>query len=339
METGNGRATSDLIARLLPEARRHQFFQLVERIHRLEGHDLEHALDIHPRQELIRYETDPGLGFPPADVSRAQIEMRDAQEKYAIQISFLGIHGGASPLPHHYLEKTAYEYHQEEGVRPAFFDFFNHRLITLLHRIWRKYRYYVRFTPDAQDGFSQDVFSLIGLNDRELRGDTPIPWSRLLTYVGMITTRSRAPSMVAGIIAHCFDLQHVEIREWERRYIEIPPMQTNRLGQANARLGEDFVIGDRVLNVSSKFTVSMLNLNQERFREFLPEGVSHAPLNRLIEFLLRDQLAYDFELGLIQKEVPPFRLHQQEGANLGWTVFLGKSGLMNQVPVRIGVRR
>ena len=339
METGNGHATRDLTARVLHEARRHQFYQLVERVHRLHGHDLEHALDIHPRHELIRYETDPSLGFPASDVCRAGVETRNEEENYYIQIAFLGIHGGASPLPHHYLEQIAYEYHQQTGVRAPFFDFFNHRLITLLHRIWRKYRYYIRFTPDAKDKFSQNVFSLIGLNDAELRGDTPIPWSRLLTYVGMITTRSRAPSMVAGIIAHCFDLEKVEIMEWEQRYLEVPEAQINHLGQRNIRLSEDFVIGKRVLNVGSKFMVCIRHLNQDRFREFLPQGNAHAPLNRLIEFLLRDQLAYDFELGLIQEEVPPFRLHKEEGANLGWTVFLGKAGLMREVPVRIGVRR
>jgi type VI secretion system protein ImpH len=339
MESGTRQTTSDLTGQLLQEARHHQFYQLVERIHRLNQDNLEQPLDIQPRHELIRYETDAALAFPKSDVCQAGVEQRDSQEQYFIQVSFMGMHGSASPLPHHYLEQIAYEHHQNIGVRAPFFNFFNHRLVTLLHRAWRKYRYYIRFSPKAEDRFSQNIFSLIGLNDSDLRGDTPIPWSRLLTYVGMVATRSRAPSMVAGIVAHCFDLEQVEVKEWEQRYVEIPKVQTNRLGGCNIRLSEDFVIGDKVLNIGSKFVVSIRNLNQQRFREFLPEGEWFAPLNSLVEFLLRDQLAYDLELGLIQEEVPPFRLHKQEGANLGWTAFLGKAELMREAVIRIGVRR
>ena len=339
MESRIWKATSDLTGQMLLDSHEYQFYQLVERIHRIHQDSLEQALDIQPCQELIRYETNPALAFPKSDVCQAGIEERNSENKYYIQISFMGMHGGASPLPHHYLEKIAYEYHQETGVRVPFFNFFNHRLITLLHRAWRKYRYYIRFSQDAEDRFSQNIFSLIGLNDAELRGDTPIPWSRLLTYVGMVTTRSRAPTMVAGIVAHCFDLERVEVKEWEQRYIDVPKVQTNRLGNCNIRLAEDFVIGDRVLNIGSKFVVSIRGLNQNRFREFLPQGNSYMPLNRLIEFLLRDQLAYDLELGLIQEEVPPFRLHREEGANLGWTAFLGKAELVREAVIRIGVRR
>lgn len=339
MGTGTRQTASDLTGEILQDARYHQFYQLVERVHRLNEDNLEQPLDIQPSRELIRYETDAALAFPKSDVSDAGIEEGSAQKQYFIQVSFMGMHGSGSPLPHHYLEQLAYESHQRIGIRAPFFNFFNHRLITLLHRAWRKYRYYIRFSPDAQDRFSQNVFSLIGLNDSALRGDTPIPWSRLLTYVGMIATRSRAPAMVASIVAHCFDLEQVEVKEWEKRYVEVPDGQTNNLGACNIRLGEDFVIGSRVLNVGSKFVISIRNLNQQRFREFLPEGKWFAPLNSLVEFLLRDQLAYDLELGLIQEEVPPFQLHKQDGANLGWTAFLGKAELALQIPVRISVRR
>lgn len=64
----------------------------------------------------------------------------------------MGLHGTDSPLPTYYLEQVAYEHAQGIGVRPAFFDFFNHYLLSLLHRIWRKYRYYIRFQPGATDG-------------------------------------------------------------------------------------------------------------------------------------------------------------------------------------------
>ena len=340
MGTCERETTRDLTNTLLPQAQRHQFFQLVERIHQLHADNLEQLLDVRPEDERIRYQTNPALGFPTTEVTQAG---QDAASRYHLQIAFLGIHGGASPLPHHYLEQIAYEAHQQLGIRADFFDFFNHRLITLLHRGWRKYRYYVRFRPEADDRFSHTVFSLIGLNDASLRGTTQgVPWSRLLTYAGMIATRSRAPSMVAGIVAHSFDLakDQVILHEWQAYSTPIPPDQRTRLGQQNGCLGHSFSIGARVHSIGSKFCIAISGLTQTRFREFLPDGKHHLPLKNLVAFLLRDQLAYDLALGLIQEEIPPMQLHPdaKHGCNLGWTSFLGKIALKKETDVRIPVR-
>ncbi|GEM_PF-5867192 len=47
------------------------------------------------------------------------------------------LHGTDSPLPSYYVDEVAYEHAQSIGVRPAYFNFFNHRLHTLLHQGWR----------------------------------------------------------------------------------------------------------------------------------------------------------------------------------------------------------
>ncbi len=339
MDNRTRETAGNLASQLLQDARRHQFYQLVERIHRLYDDNQEGQLDVHPDNELIRYKVDPALSFPTSDIGDAGVEKIADKTKYFIQVAFMGLHGSASPLPDHYLEDIAQEYSRGVGIRAPFFDFFNHRLITLLHRAWRKYRYYIRFRSGADDRFSQYVYSFIGLNDKDLRGETPIPWSRLLTYSGMIATRSRAPSMIAGIVAHCFDLDKVTVEEWVRKYIDIPAQQRNVLGLRNMVLREDLTIGTRVLSHSSKFLISIKGLTQQIFRDFLPTGKSYASLNSLLEFLLRDQLAYDIELGLIREEVPPFVLDGKRGANLGWTAFLGKQALIRESIVRIRGRQ
>jgi len=328
MDIGTGKTASDLSLQVLDKAQSTSFFQLVEQLYRVNDESLEKPVDIYPRDELVRYEVSPELSFPRTDVVDAGVEPHNTDngiDKYFIQIAFLGLHGSSSPLPGHYLDELAREPMEEDhGVKVPFINFFHHRLITLLHRSWRKYRYSIRFRPNAEDYFSQYVYSLIGMNDHNLRGETPLPWSRMLTYIGMIATRSRAPSMVSGIIAHCFDLQQVEIRQWVERYVDIPNIQQNKLAAANITLGHDFSIGERVLTINSKFIVSIKKLTQEGYRDFLPSGKRFAQLASLLAFLLRDQLSYDLELGLMEDEVPPFTLHEKSGSHLGWTTFLGE---------------
>jgi len=331
-----GKAAGDLSHQVLDEARSTAFFQLVERLYKVNNKSLEKPYDLYPKDELIRYEVSPELGFPGTDVLDAGVESVNGAENYFIQLAFMGLHGSNSPLPRHYLDELACEpMEQDHGVRVPFLNFFNHRLVTLLHRAWRKYRYSVRFESNAEDRFSQYVYSLIGMNDEALRGDTPLPWSRMLTYIGMISTRSRAPSMVSGIVAHCFSLKHVSIREWVERYVDVPKQQMNKLAVANITLGDNFVAGDRVLTPNSKFIVSIKSLSQQRYRDFLPSGDTYKQLRALLAFLLRDQLAYDLELGLLHEEVPPFTLDEKKGSHLGWTTFLGDVALGHETLVSI----
>ncbi len=313
--------TADLADKLLAEAHQYNFFQLLERLHGLHGDDLEPRWPAPTVRRRVRLASDPRLTFPVSDVYKAE-RMPGAEDRYRVCTTFMGLHGTDSPLPTYYLEEVSYEHAHGIGVRPAFFDFFNHYLLSLLHRIWRKYRYYIRFQPGATDGFSQYIFALLGLNDKQLRGDTPLPWSRLLSFAGVIASRSRAPGSVACIIAHCFVLKQVHIREFETR--SVPTMVTQRvsLGRSNGELGSSFMVGSRTRTRSSKFTIVISELDQEQLRDLLPSGINFNRLRALIDFLLRDGLAYDLELRLKQNALSLFCLHPTKGAYLGWTSFV-----------------
>ncbi|MEB6587543.1 MULTISPECIES: type VI secretion system baseplate subunit TssG [Pseudomonas] len=321
MANTDRQATADLADKLLANAHQYNFFQLLERLHGLHGDDLEPRWPSEAARLRVRLASDPRLTFPVSDVYKAE-RMPGEQARYRVCTTFMGLHGTDSPLPTYYLEQVAYEHAHGIGVRPAFFDFFNHYVLGLLHRIWRKYRYYIRFQPGASDGFSQYIFALLGLNDKQMRGDTALPWSRLLSFAGVIASRSRPPGTVAGIIAHCFDLKHVRIREFETRSVPTDARQLVSLGRSNGQLGSTFMVGSRTRTRSSKFTIVINELDQAQLLELLPSGINFGRLRALIDFLLRDGLAYDLELRLKQHALSPFCLHRNQGAHLGWTSFV-----------------
>lgn len=328
----------DLNDVLLGEARTHDFFCLLERLHGLHGDDLESAEAYAADGQRIRLSNFAGVGFPASDVFLAQRLEGNLPHQYLVQATFFGMHGPDSPLPSYYLERLAYEAGQGEGIRPAFFDFFNHRLLTLLHQAWRKYRHYIRFRPGASDRLSQRLFALVGLKDDAIRGATPIAWSRLLSFAGAVVHRSRSPAMVTGLIAHCFDLPDVSIRDFELRYSDIAPDDRTQLGLRNGQLDESFRIGDSVRTRHCKFTIVIHSLSEARFREFLPNGENFERLRMLIAYLLRDQTPCDLELGLCENEIPAFNLGHDTGCQLGWTSFLEQPHLRTPPPVRLTVR-
>ena len=325
MELTGGAAASDVaLAPLINGARRYEFFQLVELLHRHHNDDLEqrHGGSV-PAFQRVNYKASASLGFPGSDVLDLAINERG---QYEMKVSFLGLQGAQSPLPSYYLEALAHESAHQEGSAGDFLDFFNHRLLTLMHRSWRKYRHYVRYQDDAQDGFSAAVFALVGLADSNLRGETPINWSKMLAYAGLLAGRSRSPDVVSGIVSHCFDLAQVEIEEWILRWVDIPLDQRSRTGLSGMTLGEDMVAGERVADVKGKFALCLRGLSLARFRDFLPDGEEHQPLKTLVNFVLREPLAYDLEIELLESEVKPMRLGDAGSCQLGWTTFVDPEG-------------
>ncbi|MFJ4067185.1 type VI secretion system baseplate subunit TssG [Pseudomonas sp. NPDC089996] len=331
MATADWQTAPDLADSLLAQAHRFDFFQLLEHLHGLHGDNLEARWPDAATRLRVCLGCDPRLRFPASDVLSAK-RMPGHDARYRVCTTFMGLHGSDSPLPTYYLEQITHEHAQGIGVRPAFLDFFNHYLLGLLHRAWRKYRYYIRFQPGANDQFSQYVFALIGLNDRQLRGDTALPWSRLLSFAGVIASRSRSPGTVAGIIGHCFDLAQVHIREFETRSVPTAARQRVRLGRANGELGSNFTVGSRTRTRSSKFTIVISELDQAQFHDLLPSGINFGRLRALIDVLLRDGLAYDLELRLKRNVLTPFNLHRSQGAYLGWTSFIDdRHGMISPV--------
>lgn len=303
------------------DARHFNFFQLVELLNQMEGVDLEQALDFRPELERIRFRSTASIGFHPSDVLRVGEDTDGRQE---LEVAFLGLHGSQSPMPGYYLEELAWEYAQGEQKLGVFLDFFHHRLLTLLHRAWRKYRYHVRFQNDGEDGFSRLMFALVGLGNDAVRDSLPVNRAKMLSYAGLLASPSRSPEVVAGLVIHCFDLEDVEVIAWQHRKVPIFEDQQNRLGRANSLLGGDFVIGDKVNDCAGKFLLKVDNLSFSRFLSFLPNGEHFQPLVRFVSFILRDQLAWDLRLGFAEGEARGLRLGDDQSSRLGWSSFLGQ---------------
>ncbi|TFH85866.1 type VI secretion system baseplate subunit TssG [Billgrantia azerbaijanica] len=339
MDLAVGPAAPDVaLSPLVDGARRYDFYQLVELLHRHHGDDLEGDREADPAAERVRFQASASLGFPGSDI--VALEPREPGG-YAMRVSFLGLQGTQSPLPGYYLEALAHAEAHREGAAGDFLNLFNHRMLSLLHRGWRKYRHHVRYQDGAADGFSAAVFALVGLADERLRGTTPINWGKMLAYAGLLAGRSRSPDVVAGIVGHCFDLGEVEVEPWVHRRVEIPPDQRSRTGLGASTLGQDMVAGSRVDDISGKFALCLRGLSLARFRDFLPDGRDHRALRTLMEFVMREPLAYDLELELLEREVRPMRLGDGGSCQLGWTTFVqpGAGATPRRRRVRIQMTR
>jgi len=327
----------------------YSFFRATQILYKNAGINEEKLDSLAPCDEPLRFKVNAGLGFPASDLaslSRSSTADEKKAYEYELEVNFLGLHGVDSPLPSYYMEEIA-QLLPEDAVQKYFLDFFNHRLLSILYRIWRKYRYYIRFQPKATDDYSQSIYALFGLYDPEMRTldnneQGSIKWNKLLAYSGLLASRNRSPQVICGVLSHNFDFARdsiqISIESFVFRKVVIPEHQRWSLGKNNSSASMTAVVGDRVPDRRGKFRIVIRNLTFDRLKRFLPTGEDYKTLTKLVEFMLKDQFSYDLRLFLRLDQSPPMTLDANSEGRLGWSSFLGENKADIEQSVTLEVR-
>jgi type VI secretion system protein ImpH len=307
-----------LIDRLLAEPHRFSFFQAVLLLHKIspEAAEIGHAGP--PAAEPVRLTVDTGMGFPECDVAGVAATNDESGPPYRLTANFLGLHGSTSPLPGFYAEDVLRDL-DNEGTLAAFLDIFHHRVLSLFYRCWLRYRHHFLFASQGADEFSRAMFALTGLGDRQLIAESGFTAVRYLRFAGLVTQKPHGAASLRGILAEYFDGVRVGIRQALGRWLPVEPQQRAKLGGPASHLGKSFIIGDRIYDRLSKFRVVIGPLDFNTYIKFLPGGIWHKALKKLVRLFCVDQLDFDIELILQAGETPSLRLDLTGNAQLGWT--------------------
>lgn len=274
----------------------------------------------------FRYNVNPSLSFPPRDIESLEFINKDGRTTQVhLMLNLLGLHGAASPLPSYFSEYIAQHADEQDALRD-FLDIFHNRLISILHEIWRKYRYYIHYKTLASDRLSNLFFSFIGAGHQEIRCAKALNWPRLMAYMGLIAFNGESTGSLECILRHYFSLTDIKIVPCIQRWVAVPLDQQNLLGENNCYLGKDFVIGEEVSDQTGKFRIKILNLTRDKFNNFLPNGYNFSVLQTIIKIILRSRLDFDIELHLCTKDIHAWNL-DTDGFYLGWSTWAGDGGL------------
>lgn len=319
MATSDGPATPALteLSRIIREYPLFQaILQVIQRLR--DAHPL---LDDNALYDRLEFQANPGLGFPGHDIDRLEFFVEHGQLRARLRLNVLGLCGAASPLPAFYGEQAFADGAQGNATRD-FLDLFHHRLQRLMLPIWRKYRYRACFQAGARDAFSEQMFALIGLRGRQIRGAAQLDCRRLLPYLGLLGLRAHSAALIETVLRYYFKHNRLFIEQWVERSVVIACSQRNRLGKANSVLGQDQVLGSRVADCGGKFRVHLEGLDWQRFHGFLPTGPDYPLLCSLVRLTARDPLEYDLRLVLAKEHMRPLHLGEHNICRLGWTSWL-----------------
>lgn len=271
-----------------------------------------------PADEFLRFRATRSLSFGPADISAVHYD--EEADRLDVRVNFFGLYGPSSPLPPAYTEAIIEADTIQDPVED-FLDLFNHRLIGLLHVIWRKNRYYLRYGPGGGDPLSRRFLALCGfpIEDRDHVG--VISRSALLPHLGLISLFSNSADVVGATLSNFFEIP-CRIREFVPRTVPIPGESRLTLGMENNRLGEDAILGYQLDDDLGKFRIHLGPADFTRLSPFLPHGAKHRQFCELLLMATREPLEWDMQFEFAPETVP---MAQLGACQLGWTSWLHAS--------------
>jgi len=329
MATPGRRTDTPLDDALFEHGHELEFFQAVRLLARLFSQRKPVGGTAKHTEEIARFRARLSMAFPASAVH--EIERNpDQPDAVSMTVAFMGLTGTKGILPFWYTEWLLARKAAKDDTAAAFFDLFNHRLISFFYRAWEKHRppvlYESSFVRASQpDPFTQHLFDLIGMGTEGLRGRLRTNDESLLLYAGLIAQRPHSAVALRGILRDFFSVP-VAIDQCVGSWYRLEDADRCQLSGELERnqLGEGAFIGDEVWNQQARFRIRVGPLSLQQFREFLPDKATMAQLVELTRYIVGDAMAFDVQLVLKGADVPWCCLGD-EGLNatrLGWMGWL-----------------
>jgi type VI secretion system protein ImpH len=282
-----------------------------------------------PHEEFARFAARLSMEFPASAVHDIE-RVADSADPARMTVAFLGLTGTQGILPFCYTEWMIARHMAKDDTLAAFFNLYDHRLLSLFYRAWEKHHppvlYELSVARDRwPDTFTHSLFDLIGMGTEGLRGRMRVNDESLLLYAGLIAQRPHSASALRGILRDYFSVP-VEIDQCIGDWYQLEEPDRCHLSEEMERnqLGEGSFLGEEVWNQQGRFRVRVGPLGLEDFLEFLPDGPVMAKLVEWTRYLVGQAMAFEVQLFLRAGEVPYCRLTDEDADSprLGWIGWL-----------------
>ncbi len=321
MATKSGGSSSDLKERLLAEASKFSFFQII-RLLKLLARD---------RGEGPKIQISPDLSFsfPPTDVVAVR---EDEEGRFQVTTTFLGLYGTSSPLPNFYTEELFEEERQEESTQREFLNLLNQRIYDLFLKVISRYRLFFQVVEEESEEHLQILFCLLGLGEPLYRNELP-EVQFLCRYLGLLTQYPRSQAGLEILLRDLLGDLPLRIEPCVLRRVGIPEDQRALLGLRNITLGQNLYLGTEVIDRQGKFLIHIGPLDHEDFEKVSPGGSLFRRLTWLVDFYLSVPLEYEIEVELKSGQVKPASLGGEGWQMLGINTWLVSS--VSEGPLKV----
>lgn len=298
-----------------------------------------------PHLEPIRFCAAQKLVFPESDISTIKQIKAGKSNKWEISVNFIGITGPSGILPYHYSELVNERSKKKDYALQTFFDYFNHRTISLFYQASVKYHYPVQFErsnshlADIKDDFTNALLSLSGLGTDKNKNRLHISDLTVAYYSGLFSQTLRTKTGLKSILSDFFGVR-VEIDEFTGGWCRLIddaltrlPEKFNKKGH-NTELGKTALLGQFASIPQSKFSIHIGPIPFDKIDEFSPASINIKQLKELTQLYIGPEYRFDISLRVIFPNKPePVQFNKDNNLTLGWNSWLmNKSNTSSDKP-------
>jgi type VI secretion system protein ImpH len=302
-----------------------RFFQMVRMLERLHPERRPVGLFVAPADEVARFSAHTSLSFPPSEI-HTYTEVKDGPDR--LSINFMGLSTMNGPLPHPYSEMLLERIRSKDHAMGEFFDIFNHRIISLFYRGWKKYRFYIAYEQSHgdEDLVTSSLYDLLGMGTAGLRGRMDIEDESAIYYAGLLSQTRRTAQGLKQLLADFFNVR-VDVQQftgtWNR--LDVQDRTFLNFGSSDSeRLGFAAIVGDEVWDQQGTLTIRIGPMPLIRYADFLPGESAYFQLAAWLKLYGRQEFDFVVQLVLLREDVPPVLLssQQDEMARLGFASWI-----------------
>ncbi|MFO7713048.1 type VI secretion system baseplate subunit TssG [Desulfosarcina sp.] len=320
---------STLMQQLFNRFYEFSFYRAVHLLERFSGNRKRLGRTLVPSEEPVRFSVKKGLSFPASDISDLKSGASDGPPK--MEVAFIGLTGPSGILPHWYTQLLMERTRENDHALAAFFDLFNHRLITLFYLSWKKYRFPENYESGARDRLSTYLLSLSGLGTSRLTEMIGLPEESLSFYSGLLSRPVASAVAIEAAVAYFADAR-VRLEQNIERIVDLDTPDQTQLGTANATLGDDAICGSQVWECQTKFRVHIGPVGKIKFVRLMPSGDLLVPIFSLVRCMVGIEYEFEIRIYLKKAEVPICQLGATgaDAPMLGWTTWVSTPGYVYQ---------
>lgn len=306
-----GNEGSHLEQGLLERPDRYSFFQVLRLLHRFSATN-------RWSEESVRVRS--SLAFDQPGSAVVEVTKDDANQRYDVLASFLGLYGASSPLPAFYTDDLIDAELDGDDSAKSLFDLFNQRLYELFFLASKKYR--LPYATEEQTGIDyQFLYNLLGINQKEISRGIPNT-VRFLRYLDIFNRHPHSALGLKTILEDALDGLQVEIQQCVPRKVKIPGDQRLKVGKQGNQLGVNAVLGQEITDCTGKIVISIGPLTSEQFHDLLNNTKKWMMLSFLIQAYLTVPLSCDLKLILAENEARHPQLGVPNWSSLGKDAWL-----------------
>lgn len=323
MATDRWRQGIDVAALLREEPYRFELYQAIRLLELMAPERRPVGSSSLVRREAVRFSASTKLSFPASDIERLD-PPEDPREPPVMKVTAFSIAGAHGPLPPPYAELVEHRVRMKDTGIANFLDIFNHRLISILHRVRRLHRPELMNQPAEETHFARVLFSGYGMGLTGLRNRLRVPDRALLRYAGLLAHQPHSAMALERLVGGLFKVP-ARVEQLVGQWIAIDrPQQTiiGRRRRQNNRLGQNSVVGTRFWSQSNSIGLALGPLPLDEFREYLPTGGLFRRVGSVLRFYVDSTITTELRLLVRGKEVRPLKLDRASPPQLGWTTWL-----------------